>query len=95
MRGMTLWIIRNTGMTTKVPLGDQEVIVMTELKGGDYFSPSGHENWRITEKHDSGGGTGGGGGKGLGIVLIIVGVILAAIFPPLGILIWIGAKTAS
>ena len=70
---------------------------MTNLSGGDYASPIGHESWNDIEKGGSGGGrpTSNGGAHLLGIILIILGIIGAAVFPPIGILIWIGAKLAA
>ncbi len=60
---------------------------------GSYSDPGGYENWRDIEKGSLGGGR--GAGNVCGIILIVVGVLLAAVFPPLGILIWIGVKMAS
>lgn len=70
-------------------------LIMTDLKGGDYFSPMGHENWNTIESSNSGGvrhSNSSGLVRGIGITLIVIGVIGAAFFPPIGILIYIGLK---
>lgn len=70
-------------------------MIMTDLKGGDYFSPMGHENWNTIESSNSGGvkhSNSSGLVRGIGITLIVIGVIGAAFFPPIGILIYIGLK---
>ncbi len=70
---------------------------MSDFSGNDYFTPVGHETWSDIEGRSS-----GGGGRCPGAfqsliawTFIIAGIILAAIFPPLGILIWIGVKIGS
>ena len=75
-------------------LGERSLI-MTDLQGGDYFSPMGHENWNTIESSNSGGvrhSNSSGLVRGIGITLIVIGVIGAAFFPPIGILIYIGLK---
>ena len=69
---------------------------MTDLHGGDYFSPVGDDIWRETEKGGSGGGGGGDAVRALihliGIVLIVFGIMLSGVWLPLGIITWLGIK---
>ena len=90
---MALYNHRNNGTCIDALRG--RCLIMTDLKGGDYFSPMGHENWDTIESSNSGGvrhSNSSGLVRGIGITLIIIGVIGAACFPPIGILIYIGLK---
>ena len=65
-----------------------------DLNGNGHFDAGDYEMWRDINKGSSGRGYGGGDSFTTLIAwgFIIAGIILGCVFPPFGILIWIGAK---
>lgn len=68
-----------------------------DLNGNGHFDGGDYEMWKDIEHGSNHGGIGGTGAleQILAWTLIIGGIILGAIFPPFGILIWLGAKVGS
>ena len=66
-----------------------------DLNGNGRFDGGDYEIWKDIEHSSKGGYSGSGLGEIIGWFLIICGIFLTAIFPPCGILIWIGAKMLS
>lgn len=68
-----------------------------DLNGNGHFYAGDYEMWRDIEHggHSCGGSSGEAYTQLIAWTLIIVGVLLAAIFPPFGLLIWLGAKLGS
>lgn len=70
-----------------------------DLNGNGHFDPGDYEMWKdIHNGSSSGGSYSGSGGSGLGVVLlallgmvcIVFGILLAAVFPPGALILWLG-----